>query len=76
MDVFNLDDFTLTQAMKFTDEGFSKKIVRVPDSTVFLITNIVQKKYYVYDYKKNEVLQIVDVPMLLSDLQLINRKLK
>lgn len=76
LDIFNLDDFSYEQAMKFSDKGFLKKIVKVPDSTLLLITNVTERKYFVYDYEKNRILQTVNTPVYINDLQLINKRLK
>lgn len=76
LDIFNLEDFSFEKAIKFTEKGFSKKIVNVPDSNLFLITNVSDKKYFVYDTEKNTVLQSVNTPVYINDLQLINKKLK
>lgn len=76
LDIFNLEDFSMEQAVKFPEKGFLKKIVRVPDSNLLLITNVTDKKYFVYDMAKNQVLQTVDTPVYINDLQLINKRLK
>lgn len=76
LDIFNLEDFSLFEAVKFPNKGFSKKLVTVPGSNLLLITNVTDKKYYVYDMKKNAVLQTVNTPIFVNDLQLLNKSLK
>ena len=76
LDVFNLEDFSIMSKVQLPGGGFSKKIVLVPKSNIMLITNVLDKKYHVYDYKKNTVLQTIPSAVTISDLQLINRKVK
>lgn len=76
LDIFNLEDFSLSEAVKFQNKGFSKKLVRVPNTNLLLITNVSDKKYYVYDMSKNSVLQTVNTPIYVNDLQLLNKRLK
>ena len=75
IDVFNLDDFSCNTLLKLPEVGFSKKLVRVDGSNVLLITNVTDKKYYVYDFVKNSVLQSVNTSVYINDLQLLNKRL-
>ena len=76
IDVFNLEDFSLVSKVQLPGGGFSKKLVVVPKSNIMLITNVLNKKYHVYDYKKNTVLQTVPSAVVISDMQLLNKKVK
>ena len=75
IDVFNLDDFSCMTLLKLPESGFSKKLVRVDGSNIFLVTNVTEKKYYVYDFVKNSVLQTVNTSVYINDLQLLNKRL-
>ena len=76
LDIFNLEDFSLGNKYTIPGGGFSKKIVMIPNSNNLLITNVSEKKYHVYDIAKNVVIQTVSLPINISDLQLLNRKIK
>lgn len=76
LDIFNLDDYSMETIVKLPSSGFSKKIVKVSDSNLLLITNVIDKKYFVFDMKKNSILQTVSTPLYINDLQLINKRLK
>ena len=73
---FNLNDFSCETILKLPESGFFKKLVMVPDSNLILITNVSDKKYYVYDYVKNSVLQTVETSVYINDLKLLNKRLK
>lgn len=75
LDTFNLDDFSYNNKIKFGNTGFAKNIVPVENTNLFLITNVSDKKYFVYDYKNNQILQSVSLPVMINDLQIINKKL-
>lgn len=74
LEIFNLEDYSMIAQVKLSENGFSKKLVKLPDADVLLITNVTDKKYYVYDMNKNAVLQTVDTNMFINDLQFMNRK--
>lgn len=76
LDIFNLADYSMESVFKLPSSGFSKKMVTVPGSNLLLITNVSDKKYFVYDMTKNTVLQSVSTPLFINDLQLINKRLK
>ncbi len=76
LDIFKLEDYSFEQAIKLPETGFYKKLVKVPDSSIFLITNVTDKKYFVYDYVKNSILQTVKTSVYINDLQLMNKRLK
>ncbi len=75
IDVFNLDDFSCITLLKLPESGFSKKLIRVEGSNILLVTNVTEKKYYVYDFVKNSVLQAVNTSVYINDLQLLNKRL-
>lgn len=76
LDVFNLDDYSMETRVQLPSEGFSKKLVKVPDSNIILITNVTDKKYFVYDTEKNTILQTVKTSVYINDLMLMNKRLK
>ena len=76
LDIFNLDDFSFSRAIKLSNKGFSKKLINIPNTNILLITNVTDKKYFVYDIVKNTVLQTVDTPVFVNDMQIINKSLK
>lgn len=76
LDIFNLNDFSLESRIKLPFDGFAKKIVTVPNTNILLITNVTNKKYLVYDYSKNSILQSVNTSVYINDLKLINKRLK
>ncbi len=76
LDIFKLDDYSFETVVKLPTSGFSKKLVQLPNSDLILITNVSDKKYFVYDTKTNTILQTVTTPLYINDLQLINKRLK
>lgn len=76
LDIFNLKDFSMTAQVKLPGGGFSKKLVRVPNSNILLITNVLNKNYHVFDMDKNTVIQTVPANVTISDMELLNRKVK
>ena len=73
--VFNLEDFSCATILKLPEAGFFKKFVPVNDTNLLLITNVTDKKYYVYDFVKNSVLQTANTSVYINDLQLLNKRL-
>lgn len=76
LDVFRLDDYALENQVRFPAQGFSKKLVHVPNTNILLITNVSDKRYFVYDYERNIILQTVKTSVFINDLQLLNKRLK
>ncbi len=76
LDIFNLEDYSMIAQVQLPGGGFSKKLVEVPKSDVLLITNVLNKNYHVFDLNKNTVLQTVPTNITISDLELLNRKVK
>ena len=76
LDIFNLEDFSMTAKIQLPGGGFSKKLVAVPKSNILLITNVLNKNYHVFDLDKNKVVQTIPTNITVSDLQLLNRKVK
>lgn len=74
--LFNVSDFTYQSILKLPDNGFSSKLVRVDNSNLFLITNVTEKQYTIYDYVNRAVLQSVKTPLFISDLQILDSELK
>lgn len=74
LDVFNLEDYSMISQVKLPGNGFSKKLVKLPNANIILITNVSDKKYYVFDMNKNAIIQTVNTNMYINDLQFMNRK--
>lgn len=74
--MFNTEDFTYNSVLKLPDNGFTNRLVKVDNSNLFLITNVTEKQYTIYDYVDNIVLQSVKTPLFISDLQILDSELK
>lgn len=74
--VFNLIDYKMEKIEKLSTNGFSKQIVKIPNSELAIITNAVDKKYFVFDLNKNTVIQTVPTVSPVNNLKLINKPLK
>lgn len=74
--LFNTEDFSYQSVLKLPDSGFTSKLVKVENSNLFLITNVTEKQYTIYDYVNNTVLQSVKTPLFISDLQILDSELK
>lgn len=76
IDTFNLKDFSLEKLVKFEAEGFTKKLIKLENSNLFVITNVSEKSYYVYDYVQNKLIHTVQTPVYVNDLQILDTTLK
>ena len=76
LSIFNLNDFSLNPIIELATNGFCKKMLKVPNSKSILITNITNKNYMVFDLEQNKVIQTVETPVYVNDLQIMNKKLK
>lgn len=74
--VFNLEDYQVETTKKLETNGFTNKIIPVPDSSYAVITNASDKKYFVYDLDKNEVAQTVPTAINIYNIKLINKVMK
>ena len=76
LQIFNMDDFTMEIAITIADKGFTKDLVKVPDSNLVLITDIAGNNYYVFDVTKNRVVQTVPTALNINDLKIMNVSVK
>lgn len=76
LDLFNLNDFTYKTVMKLSEKGFSKKLVKLDNADLMLITNVIDKKYFVYDLSTDSILQSVDTTIYINDLKIMNKRIK
>lgn len=76
LDIFNLENFALESKIKLSDSGFSKKLLKLPNSNLFLITNVSDKKYLIFDTTKNKVIQTINTTVYINDLQILNKRVK
>lgn len=76
LDIFNLSDYSINAKVTIPGGGFSKKLIKVQDADYLLITNLLQKKYFVFDMKTNSIINSVSLPVVMSDFQLLNRRVK
>lgn len=74
LDVFNLEDYSMISQVKLPGKGFSKKLVKLPNANLILVTNVSDKKYHVFDMNQNAIIQTVNTNMHINDLQFMNRK--
>ena len=76
LDIFDLKDFSLTAKITIPEGGFSKKIIVLPKSDTLLITNVSNKKYHVFDMRNNTIVQTLPTAVTISDMEILNRKVK
>lgn len=76
LQIFNIEDYTMEATINISDKGFIKDILRVPGSNLLLITNIPEKKYYVFDMTKNQVIQTVPTAINVNNLKIMNVSVK
>lgn len=74
--IFNLTDYQVEATQKLDTNGFSNRILPVKNSSYAIITNASDKKYFVYDLDKNEVVQTVPTAININNIKLINKVLK
>lgn len=76
LQIFNMDDYVLESTVTIADKGFTKDMVKVPNSNLVLITNIAGNNYYVFDVSKNQVVQTVPISLNINDLKIMNVSVK
>ncbi len=76
LQIFNMDDFLMEATVTIADKGFTKDMVRVPNSNLVLITNIAGNNYYVFDVSKNQVVQTVPTSLNINELKIMNVSVK
>lgn len=76
INIFNMTDYQIVKTEKLKTNGFSKQIVQVGTSNYAIITNAADKKYFVFDMKKNEVVQTVPSDIVVTNLKIINKPMK
>lgn len=76
LDIFDLNDFAFKQSIKLSDNGFSRKIVSVPNTNVFMITNVLDKNYTVFDPVTDSIVKTVKTTVYINDLKVMNRGIK
>ena len=74
--VLNLSDYQVEKTTKLNTNGFSNRILPVPNSNYAIITNASDKKYFVYDLDKNEVVQTVPTAININNIKLLNKVMK
>ena len=74
--VFNLEDYQVEKTIKLETNGFSNKILPISNSNYAIITNASDKKYFVYDLSKNEVIQTVPTAINIYNIKLLNKVMK
>lgn len=74
--IFNMSNYEIEKVIKLDTKGFSKQFVRVPGSNIVLITNAFDKKYFVFDLQKNEVIQTVPVEIFINNAKLLGATIK
>lgn len=74
--LFNTEDFSYQSVLTLPDNGFTSKLIKVEGANLFLITNVTEKQYTIYDYVNKSVLQTVKTPLFISDLEILNNELK
>jgi len=73
LDIFNLDDFSFIHNIKLSNEGFSKNLVLVPNTNVFLITNVIDQNYTVFDPTSDTIIKTVKTNLYINNLKIMNK---
>lgn len=73
--IFDLIDYKLEKTIDIPSKGFSNKFVQIPNSKMYLVTNISDKKYYVFDTETNNVVQTIPTDIHINDLKIINKQI-
>ena len=76
LDIFDLSDFSCKETIKLSDKGFSKKLVLMDNDNVFLITNVLDKNYTVFDYTTDSIVKTVNTTVYINDLKIMNKGVK
>lgn len=74
--IFDSLDYKIDNTLKLATGGFSRQIVKVPDSDAAIITNAVDKKYFIFDFKQNKVIQTVPTVSPVNNLKIIRNLAK
>lgn len=72
VDVFNPQANSLEKTVPLKIEGFSTKFNLIKDSNMAIITNVLEKKYVVFDFEKQKVLQVNPIDVPISTLTIVD----
>ena len=73
VDVFNPQTNALEKTIPLKIAGFSTKFNPIKNTNMVIITNVVEKKYVVFDLEKQKVLQINPIDVPISTLTVVNQ---
>ena len=74
--IFSLADYNLSNVVNVNATGFSKQLFKVPDSNIALITNVSDKKYFVFDLDSEKVIQTVPTDYFINNLKLLSNSVR
>ena len=72
--VFDTKSQKTLKEIKLPTNGFSRRITLVPNSNYALITNVLEKKYLVFDLEKETVVQAVNISTPINMITVVERK--
>ncbi len=73
VDILNPQTNALEKTVPLKIAGFSTKFNPIKNSNMVIITNVVEKKYVVFDLEKQKVLQVNPIDVPISTLTVVNQ---
>ena len=73
IDVFNPQTNVVEKTIPLKIAGFSTQFNPIKNSNMVLITNVVEKKYVVFDLEKQKILQTNPIDVLISTITVVNQ---
>lgn len=73
LDVFNPASNVLEKTIPLKIAGFSTKLNPIKNSNMIIITNVLEKKYVLFDLEQQKVLQINPIDIPISTITIVNQ---
>ena len=73
IDVFNTETNEVEKTIPLNIAGFSTKFNPIKKSNMAIITNVIEKKYVVFDLENQKVLQINPIDVPISTITVLNQ---
>lgn len=71
--VFDIDSQKILKTIKIPVTGFSKRITRVENSNIAVVTNVLAKKYAVLDLDKASIIQTIGIEMPVNSITIVDK---
>lgn len=71
--VFDTNHQEITKVIKLPVSGFSRKLTQIDNSSVAIVTNVIENRYVVLDLEKEDSVQTIGINMPVNSITIIDR---